>query len=104
MPPPLIQSRSAKELMNWPLPSLLQHASALTRIVQRGQHYAEGSALVGFALHTDVPLMFLNDAPGDGQAEASAIWLGGKERFKEVAFGFGRDAYAAVPDQDPEAG
>lgn len=42
--------------------------------------------------------MFIDDASGDGKAEAGPGFLGGKERVKEAGLDFARDPFAGVDD------
>ena len=56
--------------------------------------------LSNLAFHLDRAAMFVDDALGDGQAEAGAGEFGGKKGFEEVFQIFGSDARAGILDRD----
>ena len=62
----------------------------------------EGGAFAGLALDGDGAPMFLDDAPGDGQAQAGAVGFGGEERLEQARHILGRNADAVVFDGEPE--
>src|SRR5208282_2309712 len=61
-----------------------------------GEKDLEGGAFVGLALDADGAVVFLDDAPGDEQAQAGAVGLGGEERFEEALHILGGDADAVI--------
>ena len=69
-----------------------------------GQVDQEGAALAGGAVYVDVAVVFLGDAPGDGEAEAAAAWFvgvgvaGAVKALEDVGQIFRRDADAGVAD------
>jgi hypothetical protein len=62
----------------------------------------EGRAAARLAFHGDGPLMLQDDAPRDGQAQASAIGFGGEEGLEQVGQVSRRDAGTIVFHRDPE--
>ena len=67
-----------------------------------GEEDLEGGAFVGLALDGDGAAVFLDDAPGDEQAQAGAVGLGGEERLEQALHVLGRDADAVILDGEPE--
>ena len=68
------------------------------RLLGRRQKDAERRAFPRLADHVDVPLVLLDDAVDDGQAQAGALaeFLGGEERLEDARLHFAAHAAASV--------
>src|ERR1051326_3785313 len=60
------------------------------------QNEAKSSAVIEACLVLENAAVFFDDARGNGQTEAGAAFLGGKERIEEALFRFWGHAFAGV--------
>ena len=49
-----------------------------------GKQNVERGALVHFAEHANVAVVFPENSPGDGQAKSGAVIFGGEERLEQM--------------------
>src|ERR1035438_6924652 len=86
--------------MSLTMPSVTMRAivELLGRGGQEREDDAEGGALAGLALNTDVAAVLLDDAFGDRQAQAGAVGLGSEKQFEQPGQVFCWDAGATVLD------
>src|SRR5579872_4306311 len=70
----------------------------------RGQDEAEGGAAVHFTFDVDDAMVLLEDAAGNGKAQAGAFGLGGEERIEQPVNIFRWDADAVVLDSHTQQG
>src|ERR1035438_8850248 len=68
------------------------------------QKDVEGRAVSGLALDGDGAVMLQDDAPRDGQSEASAFGFGGEEGLEQARQVSRRNAGTVVLHSSPEAG
>src|ERR1041385_267859 len=89
--------------------SLLVRASVVARLqklsmpFEQGEPDAEDGAFAGAALEVDAPAVGAHDALHDHQAEAGALFFGGKERFENPVDLVLGNATAGVGHRDPDA-